>query len=64
MVPGRTERGALAPVPPGGAGSHVHPGMLDLLTRLTSTPAQVITDRGLAETRIQDIADPIHRRSP
>ncbi|MFI1584619.1 helix-turn-helix transcriptional regulator [Embleya sp. NPDC020630] len=33
------------PVPgPGGAASHVHPGMLDLLTRLTSTPAQVITD--------------------
>ncbi|MER5552955.1 helix-turn-helix transcriptional regulator [Streptomyces sp. NPDC002793] len=24
--------------------AHVHPGMLDLLTRLTSTPAQVITD--------------------
>ncbi|MEV5593607.1 helix-turn-helix transcriptional regulator [Streptomyces sp. NPDC052496] len=33
------------PVPaPGGSASHVHPGMLDLLTRLTSTPAQVITD--------------------
>ncbi|WP_030898415.1 helix-turn-helix transcriptional regulator [Streptomyces sp. NRRL F-5126] len=33
------------PVPaPGGAASHVHPGMLDLLARLTSTPAQVITD--------------------
>ncbi|WP_308101736.1 helix-turn-helix transcriptional regulator [Streptomyces sp. S07_1.15] len=33
------------PVPgPGSAASHVHPGMLDLLTRLTSTPAQVITD--------------------
>jgi transcriptional regulator with XRE-family HTH domain len=28
----------------GGAGSHVPPGMLDLLSRLTSTPAQVITD--------------------
>lgn len=28
----------------GGAASHVHPGMLDLLTRLPSTPAQVITD--------------------
>ncbi|MER7011211.1 helix-turn-helix transcriptional regulator [Saccharopolyspora sp. NPDC000359] len=28
----------------GGPASHVHPGMLDLLTRLTSTPAQVITD--------------------
>ncbi|NUT50106.1 MAG: helix-turn-helix domain-containing protein [Saccharothrix sp.] len=32
------------PVPRGGAAAHVHPGMLDLLTRLTSTPAQVITD--------------------
>ncbi|MFI8230970.1 helix-turn-helix transcriptional regulator [Streptomyces sp. NPDC085900] len=33
------------PVPAhGSAASHVHPGMLDLLTRLTSTPAQVITD--------------------
>lgn len=33
------------PVPvQGGAASHVHPGMLDLLQRLTSTPAQVITD--------------------
>ncbi|WUI44267.1 helix-turn-helix transcriptional regulator [Streptomyces sp. NBC_00414] len=33
------------PVPvPGGPSSHVHPGMLDLLNRLTSTPAQVITD--------------------
>ncbi|MFJ9661705.1 helix-turn-helix transcriptional regulator [Streptomyces griseoflavus] len=33
------------PVPVhGGAASHVHPGMLDLLGRLTSTPAQVITD--------------------
>jgi transcriptional regulator with XRE-family HTH domain len=33
------------PVPVhGGAASHVHPGMLDLLDRLTSTPAQVITD--------------------
>ncbi|SEG65374.1 Helix-turn-helix domain-containing protein [Saccharopolyspora kobensis] len=33
------------PVPvQGGLSSHVHPGMLDLLTRLTSTPAQVITD--------------------
>jgi transcriptional regulator with XRE-family HTH domain len=33
------------PVPgQGGAASHVHPGMLDLLRRLTSTPAQVITD--------------------
>ncbi|MCX5052181.1 MULTISPECIES: helix-turn-helix transcriptional regulator [unclassified Streptomyces] len=33
------------PVPvQGGAASHVHPGMLDLLDRLASTPAQVITD--------------------
>lgn len=30
--------------PPGGAASHVQPGMLDLLSRLTSTPAKVITD--------------------
>ncbi|RSS69798.1 XRE family transcriptional regulator [Streptomyces sp. WAC06273] len=28
----------------GGAASHVHPGMLDLLGRMPSTPAQVITD--------------------
>ncbi|MFF8952573.1 helix-turn-helix transcriptional regulator [Streptomyces sp. NPDC014940] len=27
-----------------GAASHVHPGMLDLLQRMPSTPAQVITD--------------------
>ncbi|MGX1118676.1 transcriptional regulator with XRE-family HTH domain [Streptomyces ambofaciens] len=33
------------PVPvQGGPASHVHPGMLDLLGRMTSTPAQVITD--------------------
>ena len=33
------------PVPrDGGPASHVHPGMLDLLARLTTTPAQVITD--------------------
>jgi hypothetical protein len=33
------------PVPAqGGAASHVHPGMLDLLDRMPSTPAQVITD--------------------
>lgn len=33
------------PVPvQGGAASHVHPGMLDLLGRMASTPAQVITD--------------------
>ncbi|NGO70027.1 helix-turn-helix domain-containing protein [Streptomyces sp. SB3404] len=36
---------ASRPVPAQGtAASHVHPGMLDLLSRLTSTPAQVITD--------------------
>ncbi|MDN5618780.1 MAG: helix-turn-helix transcriptional regulator [Kocuria sp.] len=33
------------PVPPEtGPSTHVHPGMLDLLSRLPSTPAQVITD--------------------
>lgn len=33
------------PVPRDGtASSHVHPGMVDLLTRLVGTPAQVITD--------------------
>ncbi|NRN70653.1 Transcriptional regulator [Kibdelosporangium sp. 4NS15] len=33
------------PLPrPGSAATHVHPGMLDLLSRLTTTPAQVITD--------------------
>ena len=32
------------PLPAGGSASHVHPGMLDLLDRLTTTPAQVITD--------------------
>ncbi|MFD0313159.1 MmyB family transcriptional regulator [Streptomyces flavalbus] len=33
------------PLPPaGGPAAHVHPGMLDLLDRLTTTPAQVITD--------------------
>ncbi|MGI5126973.1 helix-turn-helix domain-containing protein [Pseudonocardia sp. CA-107938] len=33
------------PVPrQGGPASHVHPGMSDLLDRLTTTPAQVITD--------------------
>jgi len=33
------------PLPPaGGPAAHVHPGMLDLLSRLPSTPAQVITD--------------------
>jgi transcriptional regulator with XRE-family HTH domain len=29
---------------PGGSAAHVHPGMLDLLGRLTATPAQVMTD--------------------
>ncbi|MFF9754481.1 helix-turn-helix transcriptional regulator [Streptomyces sp. NPDC014344] len=33
------------PVPaPAGPAAHVHPGMLDLLQRMPSTPAQVITD--------------------
>jgi transcriptional regulator with XRE-family HTH domain len=33
------------PLPPSaGPAAHVHPGMLDLLDRLTTTPAQVITD--------------------
>ncbi|MEU1304956.1 helix-turn-helix transcriptional regulator [Streptomyces shenzhenensis] len=33
------------PLPPsGGPADHVHPGMLDLLHRLDSTPAQVVTD--------------------
>lgn len=32
------------PVPQAGTGVHIHPGMLDLLSRLPSTPAQVITD--------------------
>lgn len=32
------------PVPQSGTGVHIHPGMLDLLSRLPSTPAQVITD--------------------
>jgi transcriptional regulator with XRE-family HTH domain len=36
---------ARRPVPPSGSSAdHVHPGMLDLLDRLTTTPAQVITD--------------------
>jgi hypothetical protein len=30
--------------PPGGAAAHVSPGMLDLLDRLSGTPARVITD--------------------
>ena len=32
------------PVPQAGTAAHIHPGMLDLLSRLPSTPAQVITD--------------------
>jgi transcriptional regulator with XRE-family HTH domain len=32
------------PVPQSGTAVHIHPGMLDLLSRLPSTPAQVITD--------------------
>ena len=35
---------AQRPVPQSGTGVHIHPGMLDLLSRLPSTPAQVITD--------------------
>jgi hypothetical protein len=31
-------------VPQSGTGVHVHPGMLDLLSRVPNTPAQVITD--------------------
>jgi len=37
---------------PGSANAHVHPGMLDLLDRLTSTPAQVISD--LSVTLVQN----------
>jgi transcriptional regulator with XRE-family HTH domain len=36
----------------GSANAHVHPGMLDLLDRLTSTPAQVISD--LSVTLVQN----------
>lgn len=37
------------PVPhSGSSAAHVHPGMLDLLDRLTTTPAQVITDLHVA----------------
>lgn len=43
------------PVPRDGtASSHVHPGMVDLLTRLVGTPAQVITD--LHVTLVQNAA--------
>jgi len=41
------------PLPPvGGPNAHVHPGMLDLLDRLTSTPAQIISD--LSVTLVQN----------
>ncbi len=41
------------PLPPtGSTNSHVHPGMLDLLHRLTSTPAQIISD--LSVTLVQN----------
>lgn len=40
------------PPPSGGTNSHVHPGMLDLLDRLTSTPAQIISD--LSVTLVQN----------
>jgi transcriptional regulator with XRE-family HTH domain len=46
------------PIPPqGGQASHVHPGMLDLLTRLEATPAMVITDlyRWFTDTATRDI---------
>lgn len=37
------------PIPqPGGSAAHVHPGMLDLLNRLASTPAQVMTELHVA----------------
>jgi len=36
----------------GSANAHVHPGMLDLLDRLTSTPAQIISD--LSVTLVQN----------
>lgn len=41
------------PLPPaGGPNAHVHPGMLDLLDRLTATPAQIISD--LSVTLVQN----------
>jgi len=41
------------PLPPeGGPNAHVHPGMLDLLDRLPSTPAQIISD--LSVTLVQN----------
>ena len=43
------------PLPPaGGPADHVHPGMLDLIHRLGSTPAQVVTD--LRVTLVQNRA--------
>jgi len=36
----------------GSANAHVHPGMLDLLDRLTSTPAQIVSD--LSVTLVQN----------
>nr|BFE59855.1 helix-turn-helix transcriptional regulator [Dactylosporangium thailandense] len=57
------------PIPvPGGPASHVHPGMLDLLDRLTTTPAQVITD--LHVTLVQNrlatalLGDQLHFEGP
>ncbi|WP_433074531.1 helix-turn-helix domain-containing protein [Dactylosporangium sp. CA-052675] len=57
------------PVPvAGGPASHVHPGMLDLLDRLTTTPAQVITD--LHVTLVQNrlatalLGDQLHFEGP
>ena len=38
--------------PAGSSNAHVHPGMLDLLDRLTSTPAQIISD--LSATLVQN----------
>ncbi|MDR7275716.1 MmyB family transcriptional regulator [Catenuloplanes atrovinosus] len=43
------------PLPPsGGGGAHVHPGMLELLDRLDTTPAQIISDLSvtLAQNRL------------
>lgn len=40
------------PPPTGSANAHIHPGMLDLLDRLTSTPAQIISD--LSVTLVQN----------
>lgn len=41
------------PVPPvGSTNAHIHPGMLDLLERLTTTPAQIMSD--LSVTLVQN----------